>query len=676
MWDNSRGVLYAVEPASYDLSQGELDPDLICERVRLGGGTGIKLQVHSELGHTYYPSEIAPLAPEYEVGRDYPAEFIDAGRRHGLQLVFSINSSCNPQVAVARPEWRQIGADGRSARWRGLELLCMQTGYREYFCELLREFVAQYSPDCICIDNFMLVDGCRCDGCLDAFREETGLELPPLGAPPGLRRRYTTWRLEQTERLAWQAAMAAKSLKGDLRVMFSGASWEASAQDRLGWRLEQAANWLDNTHSELAVRGAGQDLGEGELIGAYCRALGKAAWCTVEYSPTPFVRLACPPAELRLKAAAVIASGCQPCVSALLPSSWGDDSGLRYLGGFLAPFSGAEEWLDAQGSFARTAVLRSAKSLEATGRGDDEVTRAWCRALTREHVLWDFVLDRDLRAGEFAAYRVLIVPGTAHIEARDLAAIDAYARGGGAVVFVGEATCWGDDGERLDDFAVGSMMGVRLAADGLEAAGTREAPSIGYLRLVEGPLDTLPDRLMPTGGHVPVNLISAQPLAHAMPAKPPSTAAPDPEIERPAITWRMHGGGKVVYVGAHLDPVIGGSPGPAFTGPERLIGELVRWLGGERIRVRAPRDVSVSAYRAPRGATIHVLNRPPGGPYVHERVLRSGRVEIVIPQALYVAGVTALDKTAVQWDHQNDRLAVAVSGVAEYRCLCVEGALG
>ncbi len=676
MWDNARGVLYAVEPTWYDLSEGEFDPDLICGRVRLGGGTGIKLQVHSELGHTYYPSEIAPLAPEYEVGRDYPAEFIEAARRHGLQLVFSINSACNPQVAAARPEWRQIGSDGRPARWQGLDLLCMQTGYKEYFCELLREFVAQYLPDCICIDNFVLVDGCRCDGCIDSFQEETGLELPSVDAAPGLWRRYTGWRLEQTERLGWQVAMAAKSVKGDLHVAFSGASWETSSQDRLGWRLEKAGEWMDNAHSELAVRGEGQDLAEGELIGAYYRALGKAAWCALEYSPAPFARLVCPPAELRLKAGTIIGSGCQPCVSPLLPPSWGDDSGLRYLGDFLAQFSGREEWLDAQGSFARTAVLHSAKSPEATGRGSEDIIRAWCRALTREHVLWDFVLDRHLRSGGFAAYRVLIVPGTAHIEPRDLAAIDAYVRGGGAVVFVGEATCWGADGERLSDFAAGSMMGVRLATGTSKAAGPQEAVSTGYLRIAEGPLDTLPNRLMPTAGHVSVDLVSAQPLAHAVPAERSSGVAADSQVERPAITWRMHGGGKVVHVAAHLHPLMGGGDGPAFTGPERLIGELVRWLGGERIRVRAPRDVSVFAYRAPRGATIHVLNRPPSGPYIYEHVVRTGRLEIVVPQSLYVANVAALDKTAVQWDHKNDRLAIAVSNVAEYRCLCVEGALG
>jgi hypothetical protein len=223
------------------------------------------------------------------------------------------------------------------------------------------------------------------------------------------------------------------------------------------------------------------------------------------------------------------------------------------------------------------------------------------------------------------------------------------------------------------------MMGVRLADTRLDAAERHEAGggSVGYLRVAEGPLNAVSDRLIPTGGHVPIEHVSAQPLAYVVPAaRSEERAAPDVRRDPAAITWRMHGGGKVVYVATNLHRVMGTGPGPAFTETERLIGELVRWLGGERIRIRAPREVTVSAYRAPRGATIHIVNKPPRGPYVHEQVHRSGPIEIVIPQSLYVADVTALDGSPVDWNHENDRLAITVHDVAEYRCLCVEGALG
>ena len=677
MWDDSRVVLYAVEPARFDLSRCELDPHLICEQVQTGGGTAIKLQVHSEQGHTYYPSEIGPLPPDYEIGRDYVAEFIDATRRHGLQLAFSLSAAPNPQVAAARPEWRQVGPDGKPAHWRGLELLCMHTGYREYFHELLREFVAQYLPDCICIDNFVLMVGCRCDGCVEAFRGDTGLELSGVEGDGEVKRRYLAWRLERTERLAWQAAMAAKSLKGDLRVAFSGVGWEAAGADELGWRPEHVADWMDGVHSQFAVRGAGHDLGEAELLGAYHRALGKRGWCSVEYSPIPFERLACPPAELRVKAALVIGSGCRPCVSPLLPPSEGDDSGLRYLGEFLAQFEGQEEWLQAEGSFARTAVLHSRSSSDATGRVSDDLTRAWCGALTREHILWDFVLDRQITSGDLSRYRVLLVPGTAYIEPRNLAAIDAYVRSGGAVIFVEEATGFGPSGEPLSDFAAADMLGVRWASRSDEAGAVDGGEAVAYVRVGEGPLETLAGRLVPSAGHVPVQVASAQPVAHVIPQrKGHGLGVTDEETECPAIAWRMHGGGKAAYVGARLGPVIAGGPGPAFTAAEHLIGEFVRWLGGERIRVRAPRNVSILVHRVARGAAIHVVNKPEESPYVHERVRRLARIEIVIPQTLYVGDVSALDDTAVDWSHQNDRLTISLAGIAEYRCLRVEGALG
>lgn len=677
MWDNSRAVVYAVDLTSYDLGSGEFDPHLVCDQVRAGGGTAIKLRVHSERGHVYYPSEIAPLPPDYQIGRDYVAELIEVARRHGLQTAFSLNVACNPEVAAARPEWRQIRRDGKPATWRGLDVLCVNTGYMEYFTELVREFVAQYLPECICFDNFVLLDGCQCSNCRQAFRTETGLDLAAVEPGSEAGRRYSRWRLDQAERLAWQAAMAAKSLKGDLQVVFSEVGWRWAAGHAVGWQSDRTADWMDNVHSAFAVRGAGHDLAEGELTGAYHRALGKAGWCSVEYSPTPFTRLACPPAELRLKAGLVIGSGCRPCVGPLLPASRSDHSGLRYLGEFLAQFDKLEEWLTVEGSFARTGILHSRRASEAAGHGNDRAVKAWCTALSREHILWEFVLDRHLESGDFSRYRVLIVPGTSYLEPRALAAIDAYVRAGGAVIFVAEATGYGADGQRLSDLEAGGMLGVRLVDGGARRAGPQEAPTVGYLRPGAGPLHSLGSGLVPTGGHVAIEAVSAEPVAYAMAGgERPATPGHAEPAERPGITWRMYGGGKAAYVASHLEAVIDGRRQPAFMSAEHLVGELVRWLGGERVRIRAARNVSVFVHRAPHGATIHVVNKPPSSPYVYERVPRSGRVEVVIPQTLYVSNVAAFDNTTVQWKHQNDRLAVSISGVAEYRCLRVEGALG
>lgn len=673
MWDNARARLYAVEPTFYDLSQGEFDADRICGQVRLGGGTAIRLGVHSHRGHAYYPSEVAPLAPGYQLGRDYVAEFIEAAERKGLRLAFSISVVCNPEVASARPDWRQIAANGRPHTWGDLEVLCLNTGYFEYLLDLVREFVAQYAPECLYIDNFVLLDGCRCAGCAEALFEDTGLDLEAIQPGSEDARRYAGWRLDRTERLAWQLAMAAKHLRGDVFIVFNGCSWSATRDRAIGWRPERAADWMDDTHSEFAPRWYGHDLDEAELIGAYHRALGKPGWCGVEYSPLPYTRLACPPTELRLKAGAVIASGCRPCVWPVVPMPPGDDSGLSHLGAFLSQFDD-DDTLRIEGSFARTGIVHSRQAAETGRMEHEEVLRTWCHALTREHILWEFVLDRDLALGALSPYRLLIIPGTPYLSPEALGTIETFVRMGGAALFVGEATCFDRAGEPRADFAAANMLGVSLVSQG--GVGRRPVEA-GYLRVAPAPLNSLANKLVPTGGHTPVRLTGAEPLAHAIPgAEHHGVLARDEDMIAPAASWRMYGGGKVAYMASLLEPVLTGAHGPAFTSAEGLIGELVRWLGGERVRIRAPRNVTVQVHRAPRGATVHIVNRPPASRHLHEHVAHTGRVDIVIPQTLHTSSVRALDDTAVRWQQQGDRLTISVSNVAEYRCLRIEGALG
>jgi len=668
-------VLYAVDPAQYDLERGELDAEAICRRVRAGGGNAVRLVVHSMHGHAFFPSEFAPLAPGYEFGRDYVAEFAEACRRHGLGLAHALSVASNPAVAEARPDWRQIAPDGSPHSWGRLPVMCLNTGYLTYLTDIVRELVARYGADCLCLDNLALLDGCRCEGCVSAFRTDTGLDLRSVVAGSGEAARYREWRFERTERLAWNLAMAAKSQRGDISVVFGGCGWSPSRDRALGWRAERAMEWMDNVESGFAPRWYGQDLSEGELIGAYHRALGKPGWCWVEYSPLPYALLACPAAELRLKAGTVLAAGSRPCVWTLLPMPPAQDTGLAPLAGFFAQFAHEGDCLEVRGSFARTGVLLSRKAAETTGRDADETVRGWCHALSREHVLWDFVLDRDLSRDGLSRYRVLIVPGTPYLDTRDLAAITDFVQAGGNAIFVGDAGRFGADGQPLPDFAAADLLGVRFAGPSKEVA--RPRASEGYLQIAELPLATLARELIPSGAHVPVEVVSAQTIAEAIPGGAEPFPVPRTGEERaPGITWRMQGGGRAVYVAADLEAAIVDRIGPRFTSTERLIGELVRWLGGERIRIEAPRHVSVHIHRAESGATIHLVNRPASGGHVYESVPPSGEMEIVIPQTLYASNVRALDGTPVDWNLSGRRLRIVVSGVEEYRCLRVEGALG
>lgn len=675
MWDETGLILYAVDPTHYDLASGELDGEVVCRRVRAGGGSAIRLLVHSSHGYAYFPSEFAPLAPGYELGRDYVAEFVEACRRHGLQLALALSVTPNSAVAQTRPDWLQIAPTGQPHSWGTIPVMCLNTGYMEYITDLVREVVARYAPDCLVLENFVLLDGCRCSACHEQFSEVAGLPLQALDSDAEAAGRYRSWRFERTEQLAWNLGMAAKALRGSLRVVFAGCGWSPARDKATGWRPERTASWMDNLESGFAMRWYAQDLHEPDLTGAYLRALGKTGWCWLEYAPLPYALVACPPTELRLKAASVVAAGCRPCIWSLEPMPPVSDSGLEPLGRFFEQFRDHPECLEPQGSFARTAVLLSRRAFETTGRDTSETVRAWTVALSRQHILWDFVLDDDLTHGRLAHYRLLIIPGTPHLPQRDLAAIAHFARGGGSVLFVGRATAYGEHGEPLEDLAAGALLGVHLVPGPKPPLSA--SPGSYYLRITGTPLGRLVGQLVPADECVTVQVTSAEIIAEAFPHERKPGGPRDREGSPfPGITWRMHGAGRVVYVASPLETVIVSPFGPRFTACESLVGELVRWLGGERVRVEAPPEAAVQIYRVAGGAVVHIFARPGPTPYLHENIPEIPRVELTISRALYTSGVHALDGTDVEWDQVGHRLKIVVENVKEHRCLLVEGVLG
>jgi hypothetical protein len=195
--------------------------------------------------------------------------------------------------------------------------------------------------------------------------------------------------------------------------------------------------------------------------------------------------------------------------------------------------------------------------------------------------------------------------------------------------------------------------------------------------VAELPLVDLAHEVIPCGDCVPIAAAGAQAVAEVIRGGPEPLSVPRPDGPgAPGITWRMQGGGRVVYVAPTLVRVLADRTGPLFASAGRLVGELARWLGGERVHINAARSVTVQMHRAPGGATVHLLNRPAPDAHLYETVPPSGGIEITVPQALYTSNVRALDGSEVQWQQVGPRLRIVVGEIGEYRCLRIEGALG
>lgn len=126
-------------------------------------------------GEVLYDSEIAPKMPEIEgIGYDYLGKFIEAGKRHGVKIIASMNVFCAGHNYFDRgliysdhPEWASVVYDPRHGlipiteqkhKYGGM-VNPLNAEYQEYIINVMKEIVAKY-PE---LDGLM-TDRVRYDG--------------------------------------------------------------------------------------------------------------------------------------------------------------------------------------------------------------------------------------------------------------------------------------------------------------------------------------------------------------------------------------------------------------------------------------------------------------------------------------------------------------------------------
>lgn len=139
------------------------------------GFTHAAVCVRPITGEVLYDSDIAPKMPEIEgIGYDYLQKFIEAGHRHGVKIIASMNVFCAGHnyfdrglVYSEHPEWASIVYDPRRGlipiteqkRKYGAMVNPCNPEYQEYIINVMKEIVAKY-PE---LDGLM-TDRVRYDG--------------------------------------------------------------------------------------------------------------------------------------------------------------------------------------------------------------------------------------------------------------------------------------------------------------------------------------------------------------------------------------------------------------------------------------------------------------------------------------------------------------------------------
>ena len=678
----------AIEPTYFDLERHPIDvADVVAMAVRCHANA-LRVGMKSHQGHAYYQSKIAPHAPGLG-DRDLLREFQDAGRDAGVAIVTYMDSKWDTQRYCEHTDWA-IRHEGRvSAHEPSADLhiypMCPNSPYLDYFQSLLREVAGQYGPDAIYIDNFGVSLGCECRFCAAAFRDATGQSLlAEADWDDPTWQTLRRWSRERNFVLARRLVDAVRSVAPEMPVVFNRGMFRSMTGHGNPEDIHEFAHHIaDNVHGESAVRFYGENFAHINEQCTYGRAIGTPMWTWVEYPLLPWSHVSAPPAEVKLKAAKVLANGGRPMAWNVPRTPDCDERGLAGLTDVFALAARFPEYFDHTEHVRFLGVLSSSQTMEEYCRGDadrygdcqQELSGAL--ALARHcHMPADILLDGHVNRRRLSDYQVLVLPNSAALSAEQCTEIRAFVEAGGGLLATFESSLYDEEGRRREDFGLTDVLGVSLDRELRPRSAGR---STGYSVVdAEHPVTvglSVGFRL-PAGGRClgVKELGDAVRLSTLLARCRYYCDYPGQRTEFPGLVARQFGRGRVLYVPDQFGLTYSERGFPDY---RQLLFAAVEWLtrGGPPIRTSLPTTAEVTVARNDTGAFIvHLVNCSTD---------LSRPVETVVPvtdatisldtdgRAVSRARALVAD-VHLAGETQEDRFSFALPALSEYEVVVVE----
>ena len=605
----------------------------------------------SEMGfvdpfYAYYDSQLlkrrSPHVPLERLPQDI-AEY----KKLGVRILGVYPPCLQAEVWETHPDWRRIATNTTEipeidlVKFPHGGMLCLLGPYGDFFIEVLAE-IAQKFPD---VDAFSF-DGlhyggvCYCQHCREAWRKETGTDLPAADLELPEFRRYQHWADRRMEDLVRRMQTRLKGLKPDLALV----TWTTNA-GRFGHFLSIPRNmparmnllldapdqefWLDESNRGTTIIPA--------VTNAYMWAItnhrvGFSEPYILSHG-NPYGKDSFPPAEIQRRMLLAVTYGAQPSIAVGQPAHLQAE-----LYACMDEIQRRKPWLTDKSPEPWGAILLSDNTRNFYGRSAGRVEERYLanvfgtfRTAMEEHLQTVLVNDWNLTAEDLARYKVLVLPNAACLDERQVAAIEGFVRQGGGLVASLDTSLCNEFGDPRDNFALADVLGVDY--QGLPATSNAPgeidvnfAAAIGpdywerrknvfdFRQDVECPLNQgrmrtyVHDEAVTFKGpgvRVKVQDRDAQTWA-TFEAKGVAGAP-----RQPAVVARKYGAGRVVYFAAGLDA---GYYLYAYPYQRLALKHAIQWAAGgpQPVQIEAPMCVHMSAMRQQRDGSerllVHLFN--------------------------------------------------------------------
>jgi len=551
-------------------------------------------------GHAFYrKGRVGFVHPHMPAGLDMVEEQVEAFHKRGIRAIGYYHTFGSQPLARLRPEWRKVDAAGAPM---GHSMCMLSPLFEEHMLPQVQEIVENYALDAMFFDGtYAQPRPCYCESCKRRFREDTGLELPVARADTSYRA-YVKWSIAQFQRIRAVICDVIHDPRPDVLVSVNNAYTPRSPEvvvEGIGslmmdiFPADQAF-----TGSHLSKYWVTQGRPFDVMNSAFLKWWGD--WAVK------------PPAMMKQEAATIVVNGGLTWTGYQMTERFGvPKAAMAAMGEAMAFVEERESLLVDSEPIPHVAVLQTEAqhtSMDAPQVWVDlGASRGVHQVLSENMIPYVFELPDGLLE-RLDSYAVVIVPDQRCLSSELVSRFDDWVKAGGLLIATALSGSTDEDGNRLEEWPLGELLGLRLQG--------RYPHSHAYVEVVEpalkdGALDMAhlaecPFALVEPTTDVErwAELVGIYLTSDGQPLLKRSS-----EGERtghPAITVRSVGRGKAVYAAGELFRAV------KVRGQWNLkvvIGNLLRaCMGHPKVTVESDAWIEVVLRRQAGCELVHLVN--------------------------------------------------------------------
>ena len=439
---------------------------------------------------------------------DLIREYLPHARKYGINVIAYTNMHWYAyDFAEKNPGWEQLQADGASygrehPLYGGGTTFCVNSGWRDWARELVAE-VMKTGIDGVFLDGPVVYPGCcYCPSCREKFRARYGAEIPPAEDWADERwKDFVEFREDSMAEFLRDCRSAVKAVNPEGVIFLNAGSWHAGAW-RVAREIEKVGDYEDFNGAEAFFHPGPREhiLHFWATAAKHLVAGGKPAVVFSHHALGSWHYIPLPPMETSLAIAQTVACGANPWFAvfdyALDHSRDLALAGVKEISAFLDEheeyYTAAESCADVALHYSRQAATFYVSEQDeiygeqGTGQERDLIVDlgsgkkivdwkkrkqicdelvgssylGWFTALTREHIPFDVILDKDLTPDKLVRYKTLIMPNAACLSDAQASAIRAFVENGGGLVSEFETGAYDERGRCRAENPLADVMGI------------------------------------------------------------------------------------------------------------------------------------------------------------------------------------------------------------------------